>query len=67
MQYQYSIVSGPFPVREAEGTVWVHADTTGSCTVNWELRLVPESEDAVTAVQDFVRAGLEKLRFGLAG
>lgn len=67
MRYHYTIVSGPFPVREAEGRLWLTADTMGSCTVNWELRVVPEREDAVAAIQDFVRAGLDKLRFALAG
>jgi len=67
MRYRYTVVAGPFAIREAEGVLWVHPDTNGSCTVNWELRLIPETEDAVAAVQDFIRAGLEKLRFGLAG
>lgn len=70
MRYRYTVVSGPLPVREAEGELWVHPDTSGSCTVNWEMRFVPDTTDAdaaVATVQEYMRAGMEYLRFKLAG
>ena len=69
MSYQYTVVQGPLPVKDAEGRIWVHADTAWTSTVNWELRFTPKGDraDAVAAVRDYVRAGLESLRFSLAG
>lgn len=70
MRYSYTIVSGPLPVKDAEGTIWVHADTAWSSTVNWEVSFTPKDvgrQAAVAAVRDHVRAGLDSLRFTLAG
>lgn len=70
MQYEYTVVSGPLPVRDARGRLWVHRDTAGSCTIHWELRFYASGvtrTTAVTAVRDHIRAGLDTLRFSLAG
>lgn len=69
MRYHYAVVSGPLPVKDAEGHIWVHADTAHTSTVNWELRFTPKGArpDAVAAVRDHIRSGLESLRFSLAG
>lgn len=68
MRYDYSVISGPLPVREASGRLWITAERVGSCTVYWELRFSPAGvtrADAIKAVQDYIRAGLESLRFRL--
>ena len=69
MRYHYTVVSGPLPIKDAEGHIWVHADTAWNSTVNWELRFTPKGtrQDAVAAVRDHVRAGLDSLRFSLGG
>lgn len=68
MRYDYTVMSGPLPIREATGRLWITAERGGSCTVHWELRFAPAGvtrAEAIKAVQDYVRAGLESLRFRL--
>jgi hypothetical protein len=70
MRYDYTVISGPLPVRDATGRLWVHPDTARSSTTHWEISFAPAGvtrADAVAAVQDFVRPGLAALRFRLAG
>lgn len=70
MRYTYVLVEGPLPVREYEATFQVHRDDATSSTIEWSATFEPAGvtpDEAVAAVRDIYRKGLEHLRFILGG
>jgi len=71
MAYRTRFREGPLPVSEMTAELRVKADDANSCTVEWSAELEPapgaEEGDAVAALRDHFRRGLEHLRFTLAG
>jgi hypothetical protein len=66
-----TLVEGPLGLAAMTAELRVNPDDASSCTVEWSAELTPAEgvarDDAVAAVQDFFRRGLEHLRFTLAG
>mgnify|MGYP006439858113 CR=1 FL=1 len=67
-RYTYTVVESDLPLRNATGLLRVAGESRRTATVIWELQASPDGvtrQEAVTAVQAFLRAGLEGLRFRL--
>jgi hypothetical protein len=63
--YRYSIVSGPLPVANYTATLRVKEDKHGKAVVEWSSEFEPagaSEHDAMAAVQDVYRMGMENLR-----
>jgi len=68
MRYTYTLEDGPLPVRDYRAALSVHRDDANSCTVEWNSEFQPTTDDpgeAVEAIRDIYRKGLEHLRFTL--
>lgn len=63
--YRYSIVSGPLPVANYTATLRVREDGKGKATIEWSSEFDPAGAtetDAMSAIQDVYRMGLDNLR-----
>lgn len=63
--YRYSIVSGPLPVANYTATLRVKEDGKGKSVIEWSSEFEPAGAaetDAMTAVQDVYKSGMENLR-----
>lgn len=63
--YRYSIVSGPLPVANYTATLRVKEDGKGKSVIEWSSEFEPagaSENDAMSAIQDVYRMGLDNLR-----
>lgn len=63
--YRYSIVSGPLPVANYTATLRVKEDSKGKAVLEWSSEFDPAGAtetDAMSAVQDVYKMGMDNLR-----
>ena len=63
--YRYSIISGPLPVANYTATLRVKDDGNGKALVEWSSEFDPAGateSDAMSAVQDVYKVGMDNLR-----